>query len=70
MVLSCSELLDALKPELRQEFMDNDYAKWFMTNAEDKQTPGLLKVEWKGTSMCCLSAKTYISIDQETTLEK
>uniref|UniRef100_A0A915L8W9 Uncharacterized protein n=1 Tax=Romanomermis culicivorax TaxID=13658 RepID=A0A915L8W9_ROMCU len=50
--------------------MDNVHAKWFLTNPEGKQTPGLLEVEWKSMSMYCLSTKTYIGIDEETTKQK
>uniref|UniRef100_A0A915I987 Uncharacterized protein n=1 Tax=Romanomermis culicivorax TaxID=13658 RepID=A0A915I987_ROMCU len=58
--------LGAVRSELKEEFMQDVYPKWFVTNKGDKRTPGLLKVEWKRTSMCCLAAKTYIGIgDQE-----
>ena len=26
----------------------------------DKRTPGIFKIEWKGTEMICLNSKTYL----------
>ena len=32
--------------------------------AMDKRTPGLFKIEWKGTEMICLNSKTYCAFDE------
>uniref|UniRef100_A0A915KEB4 Uncharacterized protein n=1 Tax=Romanomermis culicivorax TaxID=13658 RepID=A0A915KEB4_ROMCU len=67
LALSCTNLLDAVKPELKDKFIKEIYPKWFVINKEDKRTPGLLKIEWQGTAMCCLAAKTYIGIGEGET---
>jgi hypothetical protein len=61
--ISSPDLLDIVKPELKQEFLENVYPKWFVTSKETKRTPGLLKKEYEGTAMCCLAAKTYIGVN-------
>lgn len=66
LALSADNLLDLVKPELKQEFVNNVYPKWFVTSKDTKRTPGLLKEEYRGTAMCCLAAKTYIAIDDIT----
>jgi len=43
LALSAPELLDIVKPDLKQEFMEQIYPKWFVTSKETNRTPGLLK---------------------------
>uniref|UniRef100_A0A915JKU1 Uncharacterized protein n=1 Tax=Romanomermis culicivorax TaxID=13658 RepID=A0A915JKU1_ROMCU len=64
LTLSSNNPLDAVKPECKEEFMEKIYPKWFVKRKEDKQMPGMLKVEWQGTAMCCLAAKTYTGIGE------
>uniref|UniRef100_A0A915I2C6 Uncharacterized protein n=1 Tax=Romanomermis culicivorax TaxID=13658 RepID=A0A915I2C6_ROMCU len=64
LAISAPNLLDIVKPHLKAEFLNNVYPKWFVTSPQQKRTPGLLKVEWSGTAMCCLWAKTYIGIGE------
>uniref|UniRef100_A0A915JNE6 Uncharacterized protein n=1 Tax=Romanomermis culicivorax TaxID=13658 RepID=A0A915JNE6_ROMCU len=37
---------------------------------DTKRTPGLLKVEYEGTAICCLAAKTYMAVDKVTGQQK
>uniref|UniRef100_A0A915JIW5 Uncharacterized protein n=1 Tax=Romanomermis culicivorax TaxID=13658 RepID=A0A915JIW5_ROMCU len=39
LAISSNDLLDAVKPECKEEFMQNIYPKWFVTWKENKQTP-------------------------------
>jgi len=61
--LSAENQTDLVKPELKHEF-DEIYPTWFVTSTATKRTPGLLKEEYRGTSMCCLAAKTYMAVDE------
>ena len=44
---------------------------WFLRqccqrqNVFDSKTPGLLKEEWHGTKMICLSSKSYVAVSQQ-----
>ena len=61
MAISGKPLEDVVKPELREEY--NAAKPLFFPRddhlAYDNPTPGLFKLEKKGTKMCCLNSKTY-----------
>ena len=50
---------EIIKPELKAEYESIKHKYFVIDEEKDRRTPGLLKVEFVGTEMICLTSKTY-----------
>ena len=54
-----------IKPELQNEYFSRGKAKFLSTSKYHDKTPGLFKLEFKGTRMIALAPKCYYAEDQD-----
>lgn len=61
------ETIDEAVPTSRKTVFEKKKKKFLVINEdEDRRTPGLFKLEWKGTGMICLCSKTYFAFSTST----
>ena len=54
-----------IKPELQNEYFSGGKAKFLSTSKYHDKTPGLFKLEFKGTRMIALAPKCYYAEDPD-----
>ena len=64
MAISAEKLEDIVKPELQKEFEEKK-KEWLAWDKWSSRTPGLFKVECKGSKMIALCSKCYFIEDSE-----